>query len=180
MKKVIIFVFVTFLMMLIVIDIRPQTTEDKPDAYEVIKYINNNLANYPDEYNDFYLLFDQFKLDSNNFDDILSFLDAYEYKIIEVYPYINPMYQSMLDDISIIPYRSNTLNEGISTIYKTYMKELEDNHLNEEIDRVLINGIRIRMIKINTSNNTLNIFLNKFNTIKYSTNKYGLFKTNNV
>jgi hypothetical protein len=179
-KKLSIFILITFLVVIFGINYRPQIVEDKPDAYQVIKYVSNDVIDNPDKFRDYYLLFDTFKLDSNNFVNVLSFFDKYEYNIKEIYPYINPMYQNILGNTSKIIYKSTSLNEGIRLVYNTYLRVLEDNKLTDEIDRVLINGVRIRMIRINTSYNILNMFLKHYLEIKYNTLPYGLFRNNNV
>ena len=167
----------TFLIAILGIDYQPQIIEDKPNAYEVIKYMNNDINDYPSDTYDFYLLFDSYKLDSKNFVNVLSYFDAYDYKITEVYPYINPLYQTILKDVYKISYKANYLNDGIANIYNIYLKELEDNRLGDEIDKTLVNGVRIRMIKINLNNGILSTFIQKYQGVKYSLTPYGLFRT---
>jgi hypothetical protein len=176
-RKIFIFIVMTFIIIIVGIDYKPQVVEEKPDAYEVIKYMDNRLGDYPNDINDFYLLFDSYKLDSKNFVQILSFFNNYDYKIIEVYPYINPMYQTMLNNIYKIEYSGKSFEDGIANIYNRYMSELDKYRLSEEIDKILVNGIRIRMIKINLSNDILTEFLRKYSGVKYSLTPYGLFYT---
>lgn len=171
-----ILLLITFFLTILSIDYRPQTVEDKPDAYEVIKYMDNNLLDYPNDANDFYLLFDSYKLDSKNFDKVLSFFNDPETKILEVYPYINPIYQNVLNDIYVIPYNAISLKKGIANIYNIYMNELEEYHLDDEIDKALVNGVRIRMVKVNTSNKELSSFLINYPNVKYNLTPHGLFK----
>ncbi|HHT37795.1 MAG TPA: hypothetical protein GXZ95_00065 [Mollicutes bacterium] len=179
-KRASILILFLLLISFIAIDSDIQVVEEKPQAYEVIKYMNTDFYTQPEEVTDFYLLFDTFKLDSNNFVKILSFFNNHEYKIIEIYPYINPMYESILKDVSVIKYNGNTLKEGILKAYNIYLKKLENNYLSEEIDKVLVNGMRIRMIKINVRNNVLSLFLRRYPTVKFSKYSYGLFKTLDV
>ncbi len=174
-NKLAIFIFFTMLIVSLGIFYRPKTSDDIPDAYEVIKYMDNSI--YNDNVNDYYLLFDEFKLDSNNFTNVLSILDKYDYKITEVYPYINQIYQDKLESISKIFYNSKSLDDGISIIYNRYLKALEDNYLTDEVDKTLVNGVRIRMIRININGASLREFLSKYNDIKYSTTSAGLFKS---
>lgn len=176
MKKIFLFIIFTFIVVLIGIDYKPQTVEDKPNAYEVIKYMNNDLNEYPNDYNDVYLLFDDYKLDSKNFVKVLSYFDNHPFHIKEVYPYINPMYQSMLSGISKITYNYESLTEGIAGVYKTYLNELEKYRLAEEIDKILANGIKIRMIRVNTNNKAVKLFLLKYKGVRYSFSLDGIFK----
>lgn len=175
-KKLVLFIIFTFIIVIIGIDYKPQTVENKPDAYEVIKYMDNDLSEYPNNYSDVYLLFDSYKLDSKNFVEVLSYFDNHTYRIKEVYPYINPMYQTMLSGVNRIPYDYDNLTEGIAGIYKTYLNELEEYRLTEEMDKVFVNGVRIRMLKINANNQVLKSFLKKYKGVKYSVSLYGLFK----
>lgn len=174
-NKLTIFIFFTIMIVSLGIFYRPKTSDNIPNAYEVIKYMDNSI--YNDNVSDYYLLFDEFKLDSNNFTYVLSFLDKYSYEIIEVYPYINPIYQDKLESISKIIYNSKSLDNGISIIYNKYLKVLEDNYLTDEVDKTLVNGVRIRMIRININSASLREFLSKYNDIKYSTTASGLFKS---
>jgi hypothetical protein len=179
-KKLSIFILMTFLIVMFGINYKPLTVEDKPDTYQVIEYMDNEDEKDPNEFKDYYLLFDSFKLDSNNFVDVMSFFDKYEYKIVAVYPYVNLMYHSILGNTSKINYNASSLGEGIGLVYNTYLKKLEDNRLTSEVDKLLVNGMRIRMLKINTSYNILKIFLDHYPLVKYNLLPYGLFRDNNV
>jgi hypothetical protein len=160
------------------IDYKPSIVSNKPNAYEVIKYMNNDLSDYPNELNDFYVLFDSYKLDSKNFVLVLSFFDDYDYKITEIYPYINPMYNQLLSEIETMSYNHFNLGDGIADIYNRYMKKLEEYRLSDEIDKVLVNGVRIRMIKINITNDIMASFIKKYPGVKYSLTSSGLFLSN--
>lgn len=172
-----VFILLTLLVAILGINYNPQIVEDKPNAYEVVKYMDDEISEYPTSSNDFYLLFDSYKLDSKNFVQVLSYFEKYDYKIIEIYPYINPMYQTMLNDIYKIDYSSKSLEDGIAQMYNAYLGELEKYRLSDEIDKVLVNGVRIRMIKINLNNEVLSVFLKKYHPIKYSLTSYGLFSS---
>ena len=177
-RKFAFFFVITFALAVAAIQYNPKVIEEKPDVYEVTKYLDTDINNYTNTSNDFYLLFDSYKLDSNNFEQVLSFFDGYDYyKISKVYPYINPLYQSILKNISVITYDGHTLKDGISNIYNKYMAELEEYRLSDEIDKVLVNGIQIRMIKVKVNNEVLRLFLQKYNNVKYSLSPYGLFKS---
>lgn len=179
MKRRFAFFFVlTFALAIAGIQYEPKVIEEKPDVYEVTKYLETDLNNYKNTSNDFYLLFDDYKVDSNNFVDVLSFFDNYDYyKIYEVYPYINPLYQSYLGGATKITYSGHSLKEGIANAYNTYMAELEKNRLSDEVDKVLVNGFQIRMIKVRVDNEVLRLFLKKYPAIKYSLSPYGLFRS---
>lgn len=174
-RKMFVLTMLAIFIAVLSVDYKPQIVEDKPNAYEVIKYMNNDIGEYPNDSNDFYLLFDGYKLDSKNFVQTLSYFNGYQYKITEVYPYINPMYQSMLDGVYKITYNANSLKDGIADIYKTYMSELEKYRLTDETDKALVNGVKIRMLKINLNNDVLAKFVQKYKGIKYSLTPYGLF-----
>lgn len=175
-KTLLIFVVLTFLIILIGIYYKPQIVEDKPDAYNVMEYENNSLLDNPTISKDYYLLFDNYKLDTKNFVEVLSNLIKFDARIIAVYPYINPMYQSLLKEINKINYTTFSLDKGITKMYETYMSELEGHGLTDEIDKVLVNGIRIRMIKANVNNEVLYNFLRNHIGVKYSLSATGLFK----
>lgn len=174
--KLAIFIVLTFFVMVLGLDYQPQVIEEKPDAYAVIRYMDDDIRDYPKDRNTFYLLFDKFKLDSKNFVKVLSFFDDYNYKIKVVYPYINPLHESTLKNIQQINYNYNSLNAGIAGIYQKYMNELERLRLTDEIDKVYVNGIRIRMIKIEVDNEVLVKFIRQNNGVKYNLTPYGLFK----
>jgi hypothetical protein len=87
------------------------------------------------------------------------------------------MYQTMLNNIYKIEYSGKSFEDGIANIYNRYMSELDKYRLSEEIDKILVNGIRIRMIKNNLSNDILTEFLRKYSGVKYSLTPYGLFYT---
>lgn len=163
-KKVIVFIFITILIVIVGIKYKPHQDIEILDSYEV--FYNDKEYNLYNNY-DYYLVFDEYKLDSNNFRQILSFFDTYKNQIIEVYPDINPLYNKVLKDINKINYYGKNIDEGLSNIYKEYINILEKNHLYEELDKVYTYGIRINKIKINTSLNILNIFINKYKGINY-------------
>jgi hypothetical protein len=174
-RRVAVLIISTLLVVALSVNYKPQVVKNKPDAYEVIKYMNDELSNYPNDINDFYLLFDNRKLDTKNFVQVFSFFNNYDYHIIEIYPYINPMYQSLLKNVYKIKYEGTDLRDGVLNIYNTYLAELDKNNLSEEMDKVLINGFKIRMVKINLNNTVVGEFINKYKGVKYSLSPYGLF-----
>ncbi|HHX16806.1 MAG TPA: hypothetical protein GX725_02740 [Mollicutes bacterium] len=173
------FIVILFILVgsIFLVNFENQIIEEKPDAYEVIKYMNNDLYDFLDKEDNVYLLFDTFKLDSNNFVKVISFFNKYEYRLEEIYPYINPMYQSMLEKVSVIKYSGTDLKDGINNAYNIYMKALERQYLSEEVDKILVNGMRIRMLKIRAKNNVILSFLRRYPDVKFSKSYYGLFKT---
>jgi len=175
-KNMNILIFLTFVLAVLNIDYNPQIIEEKPDAYNVIKYMGDEIEENPQDINDFYLLFDSYKLDSKNFAEVLSYFDDYDCKIIEVYPYLNPIYQDTLNGITKIIYDGDTFNEGIANVYKVYMEELDKYRLTEEIDKTLVNVVRIRMLKMKVNNKILGSFLKQYDGVKYSLSSYGLFR----
>ena len=91
---------------------------------------------------------------SNYFDNI---------KILEIYPYINPIYKKI---INISKYSFNTVlsnKKNISLFVNEYLNLLENNSLKEEIVKYSINGIKINKIKLYSSNKDINNILRNYN-----------------
>jgi hypothetical protein len=180
-----IFIFFSLLVVIIAsINIRNQIDEPINDILteKVVKYLTddiNAMVEQPKTFNNYYLLFDQYKLNTKNFIKIFSFFNQYnyEYHIMAIYPYINPLYQSILTKIERISLKNYNLNNILDQFYQTYTNELTKYNLDYELESSFVNGITIRMIKIYTSNEALYTFLNKYPTIKYSLNPSGIFKT---
>jgi hypothetical protein len=138
-----------------------------------------DLVINPNDFNSFYLLFDTYQLSSKNIDNLFKYYkdNDYEYQIEAIYPYINPLYEDKLSKVKEIIFGGNTLLSGINNFIITYINELNKNKLDGEVDRVNASGISIRMIKINTSNQSMFEFLKKYSNIKYNLSSTGIFKT---
>ncbi|MGI6329618.1 MAG: hypothetical protein ACOXZR_02005 [Bacilli bacterium] len=146
---------------------------------KVIKYLENDLDTLNDlDFSYFYLLFDEHLLNSKDFVSLFVFFEKnnYEYKIEEITPYINPLYQDLLTSVNVIDVKEKKLNKIIISFYDEYTKALTMNNLEEEINKCFINGINIKMIKINTSKKGLKNFLTTYSKIKYSFTKEGIFR----
>lgn len=179
-------IFISFSLLLIIfyfsIDMNRKIDEEVINVLEdkVIRYMEDDIKemiNNPHDFNTFYLLFDNHKLDSKNMEQLFSFFNDYEYHISEIYPYVNPLFLEKLGNIEKISFNSNNLLDIINHFYLGYTNELSKHNLNEEIEKSLVYGIPIRMIKINTSNKAMYEFLKLNNKIKYSLFKYGIFKS---
>ncbi len=165
------------------ININNKVDEEGSDILDekVIKYIQNNIRemnNHPYNINSFYLLFDQYQLNSKNMGDVFSFFEDnnYEFRIYEIYPYVNPLWRETLINIERINFNSNNLLEIIDNFYYDYTIELGKHNLDDDIEKSFVRGIPIRMVKIHTSNQAMYKFLSNNNKIKYSLSPHGIFK----
>jgi hypothetical protein len=143
----------------------------------------SDLLKRPYDFNDFYLLFDEFKLNSKNFVNIFAFFDnSSEITVKELHPYINPLYQNNLNDyVGKITFLNKDLLAGLNTAYEKYINILTDYGYDEEISKIDINGIDIRMVLIHCSNQKLYQFLSLYPNIKYNLtidNNYKKIKNN--
>ena len=110
-------------------------------------------------YYDVYIL--DISKENINTNNIIDFFD--DIKILEIYPYINPIYKKLLN---INSYSFNTIlsnKKNISLFVNEYLNKLEHNNLREEIIKYRINGIKINKIKVYASNNSMNYILNNYN-----------------
>jgi hypothetical protein len=139
---------------------------------------SNELLKHPNDYNDVYLLFDEYKLTTNNFIKLFSNLNnSNEIKIKTLYPYFNPLYENNLKHyISSFSFLNNNLLLGINTLYEKYYNVLQDYGYHEEMTKVDIDGIRIRIVLVYVNNLELYNFLNTYPNIKYSYNIDGNYK----
>ncbi len=185
-NKIIVFiVFLIFNFLMFYIIIPKNYVIDEPASTiidnKVIKYINvsvEDLVSKPNDFNAFYLLFDTYHLTTKNMEYLFSFFNAYnyEYTLGEVYPYLNPLYKNNLNNIEEIMFNGSNLVNGINNLYNIYINELEKYNLDKEINKVFVNGIKIRLIKIYTSNEAMYKFLVQNSDIKYSLNKEGIYQ----
>ena len=115
---------------------------------------NENLNNY-----DIYVL----DISNNNIstNTLANYFD--NIKILEIYPYINPIYKKI---INMSSYSFNTIlsnKKNISNFTTKYLYLLKKNTLNEELTKYSLNGIKINKVKIYASNNDINNLLNENN-----------------
>ena len=124
----------------------------KSDKIETV--FNEQINSY-----DLYLL-DVSKEDINTF-NIVNYFD--NIKIIEIYPYINPIYKKL---INISNYKFNTVlsnKKNISLFVNEYLNLLDKNSLKDEIVKYRINGIKINKILVYASNSDINNLINNYN-----------------
>ncbi len=146
MRKVIIFIII------VVISIFFSLIITKGEETEMVFSENSN-------YYDIYIL--DISKENINTNNIIDYFD--DIKILEIYPYINPIYKKL---ININSYSFNTIlsnKKNISLFTSEYLKKLEDNNLKEEIVKYRINGIKINKIKVYASNNSMNYIINNYN-----------------
>lgn len=185
-KNLYIFIFISCSLLIISffnLNIEKKIDEPVSSVLEdkVIRYLENDLKDMIDNplhFNYFYLLFDQYYLNSQNIIPLFKFFDDhnYQYQFFEIYPYLNPLFKEVLSNVERISLKGDYLPELINDFYVTYINELEKHHLDDEIEKYIVSGIPIRMVKINTSNAAMYYFLKQNNDIKYSLNRFGLFK----
>jgi len=131
----------------------------------------------PLNYSNFYLLFDEQKLTTKNFISLFSFFNKYELQIKKIYPYFNPMYEEYLSyHVGEVIFLNDDITAGLNTLVEKYLTILNDYGLDEEIDKVNLNGISIRVVLINCSNQTMVKFLTKYPKIKYSYQLDGIYR----
>lgn len=103
---------------------------------------------------DIYLL-DISKENINTF-NLLDYFD--NVKILEIYPYINPIYKKL---INLSNYSFNTAlsnKKNISLFTRDYLKKIDDNYLKEELVKYQINGIKINKIKVYCKKNDIKYY----------------------
>lgn len=187
MKRLPFLIFLVFSFSIVIITtIKVSQQIDEPaSTYLVQKVINygkddiNVMILEPSTFNDYYLLFDQYKLNTKQFIGLFSFLEKgnYEYQIMALYPYLNPLYKNKLIKIESVGVKAGSLGEVLAEFYQIYRSELDYHNLDWEVETSVIKGVPLRLVKINTSNEALYYFLNKYPLIKYSLQIDGLFKT---
>lgn len=83
-------------------------------------------------------------------------------KILEIYPYINPLYKKVINFSSYTFNTAISNKKNISNFISEYKEQLKLNALTTESLKVNINGIKINKIKIYTSNNVINNLIDKY------------------
>lgn len=157
MKKYIIFIVIFFITIFIYLN--NKKTE------EVFYYMENTI-NEDYTFKDYYLFFNN--LNTNNFIDIFSFFKNKncEYKIIEIIPYYNSLYENLFKDKRFL-YYSNDLNKILNSFSNDYMNVYISNSI-----EVNINQINIKEVIINTSKVYMDEFLKRNNKVRYLNDLY--------
>lgn len=120
----------------------------------VMPTFNENVNNY-----DVYIL--DLSKENINTSNIMNYFD--NIKIIEIYPYINPIYKKL---INLSSYSFNTIlsnKKNISLFINEYLTQIENNSLKEEIVIYKVNGIKINKIKVYASSKDINYLINNYN-----------------
>lgn len=138
-----------------------------------------NLLNNPYDQNRFYLLFDNFVLNTKNFVNVFSFFknNKSDFLIRNIIPYDNPSYSDALEKYNDgFTFMNSNLDEGINFFYNKYVEILKNNNLTSEIEKVNSKGIEIRIVEIDALNIDMYNFLNKYDSIKFSLLRNGNYQ----
>jgi hypothetical protein len=113
------------------------------------------------ELKDYYLLFDEYNLNTRNFIQAFSFFDdnKYEYSIVEIIPYIRDGYIDEFKNKQFL-YYSSDLKDILNRFSKEYLKIYNNNN------EFRIYQINIKEVRIKTLNKHLSEFLMKNKKIK--------------
>lgn len=151
-------------------DIVIDDTVSKIVSEKVINYLDIDFfLDKPLDFNDYYLLFDEIKLTSNNFISMFSSLPLKEIDIKKIYPYISPRYENSLNKyIGVINFDSSDIKKGLNDAFNKYLNALNNYGLDDEINKINVHGLRIRMVLINAQNKMMYDFLNNHPKIKFS------------
>jgi hypothetical protein len=172
------YIFIGLTMLVILIGLSSEHVIDDVDITD--KIIDEKVFNYSNDtiyddytFNDYYLLFDDYNLSTNNFINTFSFFKnkKYEYKVIEIVPYVNPNYIDLFRNKKFL-YYSDDLNYILYKFSNDYLKIYEDN--NEDIN---IREINIQTVRVNTANKYIKDFLSEYNKIKYKTKEGNKYRT---
>jgi len=149
------------------------------------KIINDKVFNYtesrqyfldkPNDFNNYYLLFDEIKLNTNNFISVFNAFKKEELLIKKVYPYINPLYEDKLRKRIGEIYFGNNISLGINNLVNRYIDVLDEYGLDNEINKVNMYGVNIRIVLVNIRNKTMYEFLINNKNIKFSTSQDGIY-----
>lgn len=135
------------------------------DNEETLLVSSNSIDN---SYQIYYLSFE--KLNTNNFSKYIN----NDFKVLAIYPNINPIYSDKLDN-SVKAYRFNNYSDenNLSTFTNLFLDKMI--FLNEK-EKYLINGIPIKIVKVYAS--TINVYklLKKHPDVKYNYTLNGTYK----
>ena len=120
----------------------------------VMPTFNENVNNY-----DVYIL--DLSKENINTSNIMNYFD--NIKIIEIYPYINPIYKKL---INLSSYSFNTIlsnKKNISLFINDYLTQIENNSLKDEMVKYKVNGIKVNKIKVYASSKEISYLINNYN-----------------
>ncbi len=152
-------------------DVVIDDTVSKIISDKVFNYLDRELffLDRPSDFNDFYLLFDDYKLSTKNFINVFQHFRDDQLIVKRIYPYINPMYENYLNDyIGEIIFINEDLKSGLNSKLEKYISILDNYGLDDEINKVNVFGVNIRVVLINTSNKSMYNFLINNPNIKFS------------
>jgi len=144
-------------------------TESKPKLEDAFIETEQSWTKEKDDYNNFYLLFDEVELTTRNFYGILN----NNFEIKEIYPYINPLYENRF---RIKKYVFNSSESSLSSFFKLYRDNLKDLTLDEEITKIDVYGIKIRLVLSHVKNEEMLKLLEAYPNIKYSFDNNKFYK----
>lgn len=132
----------------------------------IITKNNKEITVFKEELDSYDLYFLDLSKENINTNNIMMYFD--DIIIIEIYPYINPLYKKL---INLDSYKFNTIlsnKKNISLFMNEYLNKLENNNLKEEIIKYRINGVKINKIKVYASTRNINklIYENKIKILK--------------
>ncbi|NLM63619.1 MAG: hypothetical protein GX190_04835 [Mollicutes bacterium] len=110
------------------------------------------------EYAIYNLNVDDLNITSKN---VSQYFQETEVKILGIYPKINKLYQNKFSNkIGYYSFNKAIVNQNLTELETMFKKLLKDYGLNNEIEKVEINGVGISKIRVYASNNDLKKLLN--------------------
>jgi len=150
LKKIILIAGIIFITIILLIS--------KENAILVYNEIEDN-----NNYQPIYLLFENNTLNTNNFEQILN-----DFKVLKVYPYINPVYSDKLKYNYSFTYETHDYD--LEKFKQNYIVKLRNIGLINEANQIQVNGIIIEKVLVLSTIDELTKKLKDFNYIKYSLN----------
>ena len=99
------------------------------------------------------------KMDMNTH-NIIKYFNGYT--ILEISPYINPIYNKFIEFDTFIFDNTKSNEVNINRFEEQYISSLNNNSLNEEVNIIKYNGIKINSVTIYTTEYRLNNLLYKY------------------
>lgn len=146
MQKVIILVLI-----ILIIGLSFTIVNTSEDTISVFNEMDNN-------YNIYNLDISQANITTNNFSNYFS-----NYKIININPYINPIYEKFIPIKTYLFDMSKSSSSNISEFKEIYLKHIYDNNYINDYQRLNYNGIKINKISVYTTKKRLKRILNNKN-----------------
>jgi len=150
LKKIILIAGIIFITIILLIS--------KENAILVYNEIEDN-----NNYQPIYLLFENNTLNTNNFEQILN-----DFKVLKVYPYINPVYSDKLKYNYSFTYETHDYD--LEKFKQNYIVKLRNIGLINEANQIQVNGIIIEKVLVLSTIDELTKKLKDFNYIKNSLN----------